>query len=338
MKSLFFALILLLSSSLWAKKLALTIPSADGSKDDSREVYIEYGEPKNDLPMLLLGPGVNRGMLSFDNFLDAIKDRGFGYVALHFSTLPHSLDSLGTKKTPYFMKNDFEIEDYAFEFEAVGEWMRRKWKREVVPVSLSFSGAPSSKLKSFPLVVDIAPMTSLDHARPQLGSYLSTLRFANMFNPFGPAIIRAAMDQTYSTVWRPKAEEMIKGFGFNEELEEKIYEGYMTSSRALESFKWDVTLMPKNGRRVFILGEEEAEDLLEGQVETIEKTLDKGQGARCFYVRGAPHAVSFAKPRTTAKIIELVIRGEEISKPGCYDVRSINNFDFVDQSQFDSFF
>ncbi len=338
MKSTFVILFILFSQSLWAKKLALTIPSSDGNKVDNREVYIEYGEPQNDLPMLLLGPGVNRGMLSFDNFLGAIKKRGFGYVALHFSTLPHSLDSLGAKRTPYFMKNDFGIEDYAFEFEAVGEWMRRKWKRQVVPVTLSFSGAPSSKLRSFPLVIDIAPMTSLDHARPQLGTYLNTLRLANMFNPFGPAIIRAAMDQTYATVWGPKTEEMIEGFGFDFELEEEIYEGYMTSSRALEDFEWDVTLMPKGGRRVFILGEEEAEELLKGQVETIEETIEKGQGARCFYVRGAPHAVSFAKPRTTAKIIEYVIRAQETEKPGCYDVRSINNFDFIPQSEFRNLF
>lgn len=325
-------LCLFLSVPLHARtvKDVLSLPGRQGKLAPNRVAYIEYVKPQeNDLPVLLLGPGVNRGVLSFDRMLSSLKKRGYGYVALHFSTLPHSIAALGTKETPFFEEENFSMKDYAEEFEAVGLWAKKKFKRDVIPVTLSFSGAPSSLLKGFNKVIDLAPMVSLEHARPTLYFYYNNLRVANMFNPFGSAVIRAAMDQTYLPVWRPKAEEMIAGFNFDPELEDKIIEGYMTSSRSLEGFEWDPKETPNKTMRVFVLAENESESLLEGQVEALMKFFKDDKNTACFFVRGADHAISFSHPVTTASIIDQVVRAKSGGKKGCFDVYDRSDFRFV---------
>lgn len=320
-------------------KDVLSLPGRQGQLASNRLAYIEYVSPKeNNLPILLLGPGVNRGVLSFDRMLSALKKRGYGYVSLHFSTLPHSVAALGMEKTPFFEEEDFTMKDYAEEMEAAGLWAKEKFKREVIPVTLSFSGAPSSLLKGFKKIIDLAPMVSLKHARPTLHYYYSNLRLANMFNPFGTAIIRGAMDQSYLSVWRPKTEEMIKGFGFDPELEDRILAGYMASSRTLEGFEWDPKETPDNTLRVFVLAEEEGESLLEGQVEALKSFYIGNKKTACFFVRGAQHAISFSHPVTTAIIIDKIVKSQASGKKGCYDVHEKNDFRFVAEDQLDSLF
>ena len=290
------------------------------------------------LPILLLGPGVNRGVLSSDRLLSSLKKRGYGYVALHFSTLPHSVAALGANKTPFFEEEDFTMQDYAEEMESVGKWAQQKFDREVIPVTLSFSGAPSSLLKGFKKVVDLAPMVSLKHARPTLYYYYNNLRVANMFNPFGSAVIRAAMDQTYLPIWRPQASQMVKGFGFDPKVEDNVLEGYMTSSRTLEGFEWDPKNTPNSTLRAFVFAEQEGEDLLEGQVEVLKEFFKKGKKTGCFFVRGAQHAISFSHPVTTAIIIDKVVKGLRSNKKGCYDVHDTDDFRFVPEDELESLF
>lgn len=318
----------------------LTLPGKDGSLADNRVAYVEYEAPSNEnsLPILLLGPGVNRGVLSFDSLLDVVRARGYGFISLHFSTLPHSVAALGADKTPFFDEEDFEMEDYAKEFEAVAQWARNEFGRDVVPVTLSYSGAPSSLLKSFKTIVDLAPMISLKDARPTLYYFYSNLRAANIFNPFGAAVIRASMDQTYYPVWRPKTEEMIKGFGFNEALEDNILEGYMTSSRALEGFEWEVEETPSETTRYLVLAERESSSLLKGQVNILKEFYEEGKSAGCFFVRGAEHAISFSHPTTTALIIDAIVRNSLAPQPGCFDVRGLSDWVFVPVEDFDSLF
>ncbi|MCF8060268.1 MAG: hypothetical protein K9K67_13285 [Bacteriovoracaceae bacterium] len=320
-------------------KDTLSLPGRQGQLTTNRLAYIEYASPKeNGLPILLLGPGVNRGVLSFDSLLSSLRKKGYGYVSLHFSTLPHSVAALGAEKAPYFEEEDFTMKDYAEEMEAAGLWAKEKFKREVIPVTLSFSGAPSSLLKGFKKIIDLAPMVSLKHARPTLHYYYRNLRLANMFNPFGNAVIRAAMDQSYLTVWRPKTDEMIKGFGFAPELEEKILAGYMASSRTLEGFEWDPSETPDTTLRAFVLAEEEGDSLLEGQVEALKNFYEINKNTACFFVRGAEHAISFSHPVTTAIIIDKIVKGESSRANGCYDVHDTNDFRFVPEDQFDSLF
>ncbi len=321
------------------KKDVLSLPGREGQLASNRLAYIEYIAPQNNqLPILLLGPGVNRGVMSFDRLLSSLKKRGYGMVALHFSTLPHSVAALGTDEKPFFEEESFEMKDYAEEMEAVGLWAKQRFQREVIPVTLSFSGAPSSLLKGFNKIIDLAPMVSLEHARPTLYFYYNNLRLANMFNPFGAAVIRAAMDQTYRPVWRPKTEEMIQGFNFDLELEDNIMEGYMTSSRTLEGFEWEAKNTPSQTKRVFVLAEEEAESLLKGQVEVLKEFFDTNKKTGCFFVRDASHAVSFSHPVTTAIIIDKVVKNWGTKEKGCYDVHDTNDFRFVEESQLDSLF
>lgn len=326
------SLTLLVTPAVQAKtvKDVLSLPGRQGKLAPNRLAYIEYVKPQeNNLPILLLGPGVNRGVLSFDRMLSSLKKRGYGYVALHFSTLPHSISALGNDNKAFFEEEDFTMKDFAEEMEAVGLWAKNKFKREVIPVTLSFSGAPSSLLKGFNKIIDLAPMVSLEHAKPTLYYFYNNLRIANMFNPFGPAIIRAAMDQTYLPVWRPKAEEMIQGFNFDPELEDKIVEGYMTSSRSLEGFEWDPKETPDNTLRVFVLAEEESESLLEGQVKALMDFFKANKNTACFFVRGADHAISFSHPVTTAGIIDQVVKAQSNAKKGCFDVQDKSDYRFV---------
>ncbi|MCR9202997.1 MAG: hypothetical protein NXH75_00355 [Halobacteriovoraceae bacterium] len=333
-----FSLLTFVSFAQTSKEI-LTLPGKEGRLTSSRVAYIEYAKPKNNkLPLLLLGPGVNRGVLSSDKMLSSIRKRGYGFVALHFSTLPHSVAALGKNKTPFFDEEEFTMQDYADEMEFVGKWANKKFDREVLPVTLSFSGAPSSLLKGFKRIIDLAPMVSLKHARPTLHYYYSSLRTANMFNPFGAAVIRAAMDQTYLPIWRPQAEGMIRGFGFDGELEESILEGYMTSSRTLEGFDWEAKNTPSSTLRAFVFGEQEGESLLEGQVEVLKEFFSKNKKTGCFFVRGAEHAISFSHPVTTAIIIDRVVKGLSSNRKGCFDVHGTDDFRFVQEDQLDSLF
>jgi hypothetical protein len=340
-----FALTFLLSSlcsQAQLQRATLNLPTPSGEFDGSRVSYIEYSAPTlirgKKLPVLLLAPGVNRGILNGDALITSLTKKGYGIVAMHFSTLPHSVSSLAPNQRPYFDNNDFGIEDYAFELEAVANWARQEFSREVIPVSLSFSGAPSSLLSSFETIIDLAPMTSLRDARPNVGLYLQTLRTANFFNPFASAVIRSAMDQSYYTVWRPKTDSMIQGYGFERDLYSYILEGYMTSSRALEDFEWSVENTPEKTTRAFFLAENESDSLLSGQTDLLEEYFSKNKSTLCFFIRGADHAISFSHPETTANLIHLIVENKIKKDQGCYDVSSPKELNFINRDELNTLF
>ncbi len=318
-----FLITLFISTSLFAE-----IKSGLIKMSENRELLVSFNinerpsnqeNLKNSEYVFILGPGVNRGMLPNDQMMKLLEEKNYNFVSFHNSTHPHSLVNSQTDVKPLHQDKFFETEDYAEEFEFISMWAQEQFKLRAIPVSLSFSGAASSKLSNFDYIIDISPMISQKDALPELASYRETLERANVFNPFREMVIRQAMDQSYAYVWRPKAREFVKAYKLDNKFVDTIYEGYMASSRSLEKFKWDVN-GDKQENRIFILGENEKESLNEGQVRTVKEYLAQGKNLTCFFMRGMGHSIPMEAPQYTMAIIEFVVNHSTQLKPGCYDV------------------
>ena len=121
--------------------------------------------------------------------------RGFGVATFNFSTQPLSVAQLAEKEEPYFKSHDVSLKDLAEETAAIAGALKKQYGIDnVIPVSLSYSGAVSPFIKGYKLMIETVPMTSAAAENPQLEQYRQMLKAGEVWNPvFGPGITRSDM-------------------------------------------------------------------------------------------------------------------------------------------------
>ena len=255
-----------------------------------RNVFIQVVAPETpETPFYLFLPGPNRSLFVSEAQTQNLVLTGAGVGAMNFSTQPHSISSLGKGVRPAFYSHEMKLADFAQEVEVTIANLKKLGYKNVIPVSLSYSGVLSPMLAVHDLIIETSPMTSMAAARPDLEKPLELQRMTSFWNPFfAPSINRALLDKTYRDNRAGQADTMIGQFQLPADRRQDFIEGYTSMSRAAEGSKWDnfdlsltkaksgadsraadSKAMPSAGsRRVFIVGGKESPVLLKNQLQT----------------------------------------------------------------------
>ncbi|MFN7728081.1 MAG: hypothetical protein ACK5P7_02880 [Bdellovibrio sp.] len=299
--------------------LAALTARLQGVKNDvfalgkGRHLTVQSIQPatKND-PVLLMMPGVNRGLLATDPTVAMLAAQGFGVVVFHMSPQPLSVATLAKGERPAFRDQNLTLRDLAAEVEFLAARTKIQMGVEnVIPVSLSYTGAVSPYLKGFPLVFETVPMTSAAATNPQLERYRQLLKSGELFNPiFGPGITRSMLDSAYKQQWTKQVEAMTEQFKLPAERRDDMIEGYTVLSRATEGFTWKDVKLPVETRRVFMLAGNESAPLLRHQLETFIGLLKTQQNAVAILILESGHVLPSEQPVAYSSALKMVTAGQ----------------------------
>lgn len=294
---------------------SLTLQTRDGLP-----LFVQYQPASNSmLPTLLLMPGVNRSFLSNEAPFVKLAEQGFGVASFHFSAHPFSIATLpqGTRAR----SRDLSLNDLAVETRIVYSELQRLGVHNVIPISLSYSGAVSPRLEGFPLIIDTAPMTSTAATNPALEQYRQTLRAGELLNPiFGPSITRSMMTQAYRQHWTQHVDGLLNAFPLPKERREEMIEGYTTLSRATEGFVWDARTTTRS-RRIFVLAGNEAPEVFKHQLQTFRDLARARRDALMVLVLEAGHILVADQPAAYAQIVRAVVDPKNANASGILVVR-----------------
>lgn len=315
----------------------LTLSQAQAAANDAqalqlrlgngRVVYFEYLKPtKKGATTFLLMPGMNRSLLISEAGPQALAKKGYGIAAMNFSVQPFSVNLLEKNETPFFMKQSPSLQDLALEVDELGKVLKEQYQADtVIPVSLSYSGAVSPFLKSFPVVIDAVPLTSGPAQNAQLEQYRQSLKMGEMWNPiFGPGITRTLLDQAYRKKWADQVTSIAKQFGFSEQRYDQMVEGYTVLSRATEGYEWNVQALAKDVHRVFVFAADEDKGLFAHQVKTFLQIYKQDEKSLLFLVKDSGHLIPGDQPEAFANILEMIEQGKTTTLNGVIEVDPTN--------------
>lgn len=290
---------------------------------NGRVVHFEYQKAgKEGAPTFLLLPGVNRSLLLSEEGPQALVQKGYAVVTMNFSVQPFSVSDLKTAEAPFFMTKSPSLADLAGEVEQLAKYLRTQQQADVIiPVSLSYSGAVSPFLKSFPLIIETVPLTSSAAQNPELEAYRNNLKLGEMWNPvFGPGITRSLLDQAYRSKWADQVDSISKQFTLPADRRDQMIEGYITLSRATEGFSWDASSLSAKTRRVFIFAGNESKGLLESQIALFESLYKQNSQALAFVIKDSGHLIPGDQPAAYGNVLELIATGKADTLSGVIEV------------------
>lgn len=270
----------------------------------------EFSPPQPGQPTFLLMPGVNRGMRLGDEAAALLAKSGAGVVTFNFSVQPLSIAELPAGEKPDL--KDVTLNSLAEETRTLARWISREIKAplsDLIPVSLSYSGAVSPFLNEFKLAIEVVPLTSFSAFNPQFAAYYSSLKAAEFFNPiFGPGITRASLDSAYRSQWHPQVAALARQFDLPASRHEEMVEGYMTLSRAVEEFSWLERPPAKDVKRVFVLAENEARSLKADQMTTIHELKSLGLPIEMIMISKSGHIIPAEQPQAYVETLLSIAR------------------------------
>lgn len=265
-------------------------------------------------PTFLLLPGVNRSFDITAPALELIGKLGNGIVTFDFSTHPLSVAKLEKNVKPYFLKKTVTLQDLASEVDALVASLKSQGVKNIIPVSLSYSGAVTPYLKEFPLIIETVPMTSAQGANPELDANIKRLKSLEIFNPFfGAAINRNLLDFGYRQQWSKQVEHIIELYKLDKDRSSDMVEGYLSMSRAVEGFDWKNLEIPKETRRAFVVADHEAADLLRDQAETFLRLSKENKNVVMFIVKNSGHVLPSDQPAAYGFLLNNVLGPQDFS-------------------------
>ncbi len=259
-----------------------------------------------DKPTFLLLPGVNRSMLINDAAIKLLFADGSGVVTMNFKAQPFSIAELPEGQGPAFLKTPVTMASLAEEVSQMREHLEQKYGlKNIIPVSLSFSGAVSPHLKGFPLVVDVVPMTSMAAFNPDLE------RMRSLWN-MNPFFGRGMIDQAYRSTWITQVAAISRDFKLPGARRTEMIEGYMSLSHAAEGASWDGVNIDKKITRIFVLAANENASLFKHQVATILRLVKEGYDVRTIIVQEAGHMLFSEQPQMYAHVLHAIAQAKDI--------------------------
>ncbi len=301
---------LLLAAFTAAPTLAANKPISVVQKlGPGRQIRVDIAKPEAGKPTFLFLPGVNRGLLLEEPAAQELIKKGYGVVGFNFSVQPISIATLPRGEKAGFYREETTLASLAEESHGLARALAAEYgMRELIPVTLSYTGAVSPSLK-FKQIIDSVPLSSMAAFSPELEMYRNWLKAGELFNPvFGPGITRASLDTAYRMQWSGQVDGMIKPFSLPRERREEMIDGYIRLSRATEGFEW------KNkgdtARRTFILAAKENPMLLRHQMQVVRERLAANSNESVFLVQESGHIVPAEQPKVYAQILEMVSAGK----------------------------
>jgi hypothetical protein len=257
--------------------------------EEGRAVLFDWIEAVNGAPTFVFMPGLGFTMPINHAAYAELSRQGFGIVAMNFSTHIPSVLALGDNASPYFLSRSPDSRDFASEVNLIADFLRTRGAKNIIPVSLSYSGMVSAHLHDYPLIIDTAPLTSAMAAASVGESIRASLEMVNLFNPFRKQLVRQAMDALYKNYW---TQAVASTGGVPEGLRSRVIEAYMAMSRASEGYDSARADYALGQRRLFILGGQERPSLLLDQRRTIHRLKLAGHDVQVKEIASAGHLVA----------------------------------------------
>lgn len=271
--------------------------------EPGRKLFLQWQKPSvAGKPTFLLLPGINRSIFMLEEYVQNILKKGYGVVTFNFSAHPLSSSLLDKEQKPYFVDHDYKLSDLAYEVEFLAEYLRGEGVTDIIPVTLSFTGALSPYLTSFPLIIDMSPMTSMAAHNPTADMYRKSLDW-NFF--LSKETKRKMIDDSYRSFWRPLAKSYITDYKLPKERESNMIEGLVEMSRAGEDSDWFKTLPKPSGRHVFIIAGKESSSLLRHQLQTTE-AYTKEIDTQVYIMEGAGHLIWDTQASALADVLDRI--------------------------------
>lgn len=283
---------------------------------EGRTIHSQLIPPREGMPVFLFMPGSNRGLTVDHPALLTVSGLGYGVATFNFSTQPMSVSALPKGERPHFRDQRLSIEDFARETEFVADRLRAAGHQEIIPVSLSYSGAASPFLKGFHRVIDTVPMTSSAATDP-VSDFGRRMFRATMPGPFGQAFARGILLSKYRDHWQDQVKGILKQFPeLDATRADDMVQGYARMSEASEGTSWKNVNAASVSHHTYMFAMGEGPVLLRDQLSTFRRLLTEREDALLYLVGEAGHLIPSDQPHAYAVILHAVAQGTAGLKSG----------------------
>ncbi len=254
---------------------------------------------------LVLLPGLNRSWPAEYSAVSSLSQ--LGYASLITTTSSHweSLQGLNNNQTPYFLQHpELRTQDFMQETESMINDLKVK---NPLLIALSYSSAMANY--SHLPVVYVAPLIKAADTNPQAAQAAAAWEATLSLNPFfGKQLIRQFRDSGYRSYWSSTVNQnlSVNDQSYNNLSKQTVIESYVSISRSAEDFDFTKMTFADDQTHLFILGENESQSRLKGQIQTIINATQNGK-AKVIFVRHAEHNVPATQPEGFVTALDYLV-------------------------------
>ncbi len=283
-----------------------------GTGNSLRSLALEHLPAQPGQPTLLMMPGAISPVSAGHPAFKKLAQSGVGLVSFAYSHQPGSLKAATREAVQALEQGEVSISGWVAETLTVRDHFARQGV-ELIPVSLSFTGAVTPSLQGFNRIIEMVPMTSTDATSATGAAVRDQLKAAAMWNPFfGQQLVRQQIDFSYRAYWQSVVDSLARDPQFPGELRGTLLDQYVRQSQAIEGFKWDVASLPRSIQRTFVLAGQESQSLLKHQLQTVVAMIEAGHQPNVVLVKGVGHNIPSSQPDTYAQLLAWAARDSRL--------------------------
>jgi pimeloyl-ACP methyl ester carboxylesterase len=274
--------------------------------EGGRSLSLDYLPAEPGQPTLMLMPGAISPVSAEHPAFQALGKTGLGIVSFALSHQPRSLKDAEAAGLRAVERDQISIESLVAETESVRRHFRQAGV-DLIPVSLSFTGAITPRLVNAPRIIEMVPMTSADSTSVTGSAFRQQLMAAAAWNPFfGQQIARQQLAMSYRSYWQSVVDGMIRHQSYPADRREAMLDAYVKQSQAIEGFQWKASDLSRSTQRSFILAGQESRSLLKHQLQTLLEMIEAGHQPSVILVKGVEHNIPSSQPELYARLLSWV--------------------------------
>ncbi len=257
-----------------------------------------------DLPTLILLPGIFRGFLPNEDFLQVLNRRKLNWVAWHTSRHPESM-MLGN---PAPWLTQVTSQNLANELVTLKKTL--KIKRPIL-VTLSYSASiiPYIDASVFPVVIETAPMGRALENNPPSPYYESWKQWMGMFPIFGQYVVANQEYWAYRGYWYQQTMDLAQTHERYAPFLKPISEGLAQLAYAGRQFDLRSQDFAKGPKRFWILGQRENQTRKAIQKQAIRLYEEQtGHQNSMIEIEEAGHIIPNENPTSYVKVLSELVQ------------------------------
>jgi len=279
-----------------------------------RVVSYAYQEVDPKATTLVFLPGLNRSVPTEYLALNKLKKLNYNILTFAISSHWESLSGLNDQEKPFFERSASLLTPQIFQNEMQKLITELRIKKPVL-VGLSFSSVMLTQT-NYPKIY-AAPLVRPSESNPSGYAQAKSWESVLALNPIlGPSMIRQFRDSGYRQYWQKVTDT-------NLQVDAKAYAGleqnqvinsYISISQSAEKFDLTESLKQDVEPHLFILAGRESRVRLKGQLQAIEKALEKSHKVRILIIKNAEHNVFQSTPSASVTALTYFLDNEFKSK------------------------
>ena len=258
----------------------------------------------NELPTLILLPGIFRGFLKDEEYLKVLNRRKINWVSWHTSRHPESM-MIGQ---PDPWNRQVTSQDLAQEVVLLKRALKIK---NPILVTLSYSASliPYMDPKEFPIVIETAPMGQALENNPPSPYYEAWRNWMGMFPVFGNMVVQSQEYYAYRGFWAQQTTQLLQTHPQYQNYQKPIAEGLAQLAYASRDFDLRRQDFANGPLRFWILGKKENPVRKAIQLEAIKLyEAQKGQTNSYIEIQDAGHVVPNESPQAYVKVLSELVQ------------------------------